>query len=176
MVDDWGGAARSRSVSAVIFASLDEEDPEDCSIQGFSLKSLWESRRVTYSTEQPLVGVECGVPMEEHSDGADRDENEVGCEESEGSAFNCSTRLRVSVVKVDITIKQRVIAKVCFRSKIEFIELCFIFFIIFFFLPLSIPFSGGCWETSKFNRILLPGRSVARIRSYALSKVYVNTI
>ena len=117
MVDDWGRAARSRSVSAVIFASLDEEYPEDCSIQGFSLKSLWESRRVIYSTEQPLVGVECGVPMEEHSDGADRDDNEVGCEESEGSAFNCSTRLRVSVVKVDITIKQRVIAKVCFRSK-----------------------------------------------------------
>ena len=112
--------------------------------------------------------------MEEQSDGADRDDNEVGCEESEGSAFNCSTRLRVSVVKVDITIKQRVIAKVCFRSKIEFIELYFISF--FFFLPLSIPFSGGCWETSKFNRTLSPGRSVARIRSYALSKVYVNTI
>ena len=79
--------------------------------------------------------MECGVPMEEQSDGADRDDNEVGCEESEGSAFNCSTRLRVSVVKVDITIKQRVIAKVCFRSKIEFIELCFIsfFFFLFFF-------------------------------------------
>ena len=120
--------------------------------------------------------MECGVPMEEHSDGADRDDNEVGCEESEGSPFNCSTRLRVSVVKVDITIKQRVIAKVCFRSKIEFIELCFIFFIIFFFLPLSIPFSGGCWETSKFNRTLLPGRSVARIRSYTMRKVYVNII
>ena len=115
--------------------------------------------------------------MEEQSDGADRDDNEVGCEESEGSAFNCSTRLRVPVVKVDITIKQRVIAKVFFRSKIEFIELCFIsFFFFFFFLPLGIPFSGGCWETSKFNRTLLPGRSVAKKRSYTLSKVYVNII
>ena len=83
--------------------------------------------------------MECGVPMEEHSDGADRDDNEVDCEESEGSAFNCSTRLRVSVVKVDITIKQRVIARVFFRSKIEFIELCFIFF-YFFFLTFKYTF------------------------------------
>ena len=86
--------------------------------------------------------MECGVPMEEQSDGADRDDNEVGCEESEGSAFNCSTRLRVSVVKVDITIKQRVIAKVCFRSKIEFIELCFIsFFFLFFFFFLTFKYT-----------------------------------
>ena len=120
--------------------------------------------------------MECGVPMEEQSDGADRDDNEVGCEESEGSAFNCSTRLRVSVVKVDITIKQRVIAKDPKLNLSSFALFLFFFSFFFFFLPLSIPFSGGCWETSKFNRTLLPGRSVARIRSYALSKVYVNTI
>ena len=101
MVDDWGGAARSLSVSAVIFASLDEEDPEDWDIPGFSSESLRESRRVIYSTEQPLAEVECGVPMEEPSDGADRVDNEAGCEESESSIFTRTSRPWVSVEKID---------------------------------------------------------------------------
>ena len=63
-----------------------------------------------------------------------------------------------------VSIKQEVIANVCFRSKIEFIELCFT---SFFFLLLNIPFGGGdCGgETSKFNPMSLSGGSVARIRS-----------
>ena len=83
--------------------------------------------------------MECGVPMEEQSDGADRDDNEVGCEESEGSAFNCSTRLRVSVVKVDITIKQRVIAKDP-KLNLSSFALFLFFFLFFFFLTFKYTF------------------------------------
>ena len=45
-----------------------------------------------YSIEEPIVGVECGVPREEYCDGADRDDNEAGCEESESSIFTRISR------------------------------------------------------------------------------------